>query len=134
MMQDLINCLASALAAMALQAFVSPLVIVAYVPVTYLFEVIRRRYIATARELKRLDSIAVSPVLSSFTETLQVLLLMLSIPAWRCTVEHVLAGACLPSVHALLELAMAISLCSQNRRGCKRHGPLYCISRKCRLR
>ena len=51
---------------------VAPLIVLAIAPMTLAYEALRRRYIATNRELKRLDSLAVSPVLSSLTETLQV--------------------------------------------------------------
>ncbi|KAK9813623.1 hypothetical protein WJX73_000516 [Symbiochloris irregularis] len=68
---DVINCMSSTLASLTLSSIVSPLAVLAFVPVAWGFEQIRRRYIAASRELKRLDSLALSPVLSYFTETLQ---------------------------------------------------------------
>lgn len=70
-MQDVIDCLGGTFAGLVITTIVSPLVVLVYIPVVALFEAIRRRYIACSRELKRLDSLAVSPVLSTFTETLQ---------------------------------------------------------------
>ena len=70
-MQDVIDCLGGTLAGLTITSFVAPLVVVVFAPIGVAFELIRRRYIATSRELKRLDSLALSPVLSSLTETLQ---------------------------------------------------------------
>ena len=50
---------------------VSPGVAVAVVPLGVSYLVIQRRYIRTSRELKRLDSLALSPIFSHFNETLQ---------------------------------------------------------------
>ena len=40
------------------------------IPLAWFYSVVQRYYLATSRELKRLDSIAVSPIFSSFAETL----------------------------------------------------------------
>ena len=45
-------------------------VLVALAPLAYVYSVVQRYYLATSRELKRLDSIAVSPIFSNFAETL----------------------------------------------------------------
>eukprot|EP00884_Botryococcus_braunii_P012469 jgi/Botrbrau1/21222/Bobra.39_2s0023.1 len=64
---SLVNVLFSLLVVVA----VSPLAVVAVVPLGVMYEYVRRRYVATSRELKRLDSIALSPIFSTFNETLQ---------------------------------------------------------------
>jgi ABC-type multidrug transport system fused ATPase/permease subunit len=45
-------------------------VLVALIPLLFFYSVVQRYYLATSRELKRLDSIAMSPIFSSFSETL----------------------------------------------------------------
>jgi hypothetical protein len=65
---SLVNVMFSLLVVIA----VSPLALVAMVPVTAMYERVRRRYVATSRELKRLDSFALSPIFSNFNETLTV--------------------------------------------------------------
>lgn len=42
----------------------------ALVPLFFLYRAIQRYYLATTRELKRLDSVALSPIFSNFGETL----------------------------------------------------------------
>ena len=54
---------------------VSPGVVLGMVPLSVLYMRIQGRYIATSRELKRLDSLAFSPIFSHLNETLQVYLL-----------------------------------------------------------
>ena len=71
-MQQMLICLGAVLAQGTITILVAPLVAVAYAPIVYIFEMLRRQYIATIREIKRLGSLAASPVLSSFTDTLQV--------------------------------------------------------------
>jgi ABC-type multidrug transport system fused ATPase/permease subunit len=45
-------------------------IVLALVPLLLFYSVVQRYYLATSRELKRLDSIALSPIFSSFSETL----------------------------------------------------------------
>ena len=66
----MVDCLASALAALAVVLFVTPAVLIAAVPLTFGYLRVQNLYIATNRELKRLDSIALSPIFSKFSETL----------------------------------------------------------------
>lgn len=65
---SLVNVMFSLLVVVA----VSPLALVPMVPLAAIYERLRRRYVATSRELKRLDSIALSPIFSNFNETLTV--------------------------------------------------------------
>lgn len=71
-MQDVIDCLGATLAGLTITSIVAPVVVVVLAPVAWAFDAIRRRFIATSREIKRLDSLALSPILSTFSETLQV--------------------------------------------------------------
>ena len=45
-------------------------ILVVLVPLGYVYLIVQRFYLATSRELKRLDSVALSPIFSSFSETL----------------------------------------------------------------
>lgn len=49
---------------------VSPGVAITIVPLALAYSAVQKRYIATSRELKRLDSLALSPIFSHFSETL----------------------------------------------------------------
>jgi hypothetical protein len=59
----------SVVASLVVVSVVSPAVVVALVPLALLLWQIQRRFVATNRELKRLDSVAFSPLLSDFAET-----------------------------------------------------------------
>jgi ABC-type multidrug transport system fused ATPase/permease subunit len=59
-----------ALATVVVIAAVTPLFLALFVPVTYFYVQAQRRYLASSRELERLSSISVSPVLAQFSETL----------------------------------------------------------------
>ncbi|KAK9817530.1 hypothetical protein WJX74_009211 [Apatococcus lobatus] len=50
---------------------ISPWVALLFIPLLPAYEWVRRRFLATAREVKRLDAIAASPIFSNFGETLQ---------------------------------------------------------------
>merc|ERR1712176_93030 len=52
-------------------AWVTPLVILMIIPVSFLYIRVQLFYIGASRELKRLDSLAMSPIFSNFVETLQ---------------------------------------------------------------
>lgn len=66
----MVDCLASALGALAVVLFVSPAVLIAAIPLIFFYVRVQNLYIATNRELKRLDSINLSPIFSKFSETL----------------------------------------------------------------
>ena len=68
------DCLASALGALAVVLFVTPAILIIAVPLTFGYLRVQNLYIATNRELKRLDSIALSPIFSKFSETLSGLI------------------------------------------------------------
>ncbi|WVQ85431.1 hypothetical protein IAT38_007596 [Cryptococcus sp. DSM 104549] len=51
-------------------AFGAPFVLLVFIPLGYLYRMVMRYYLATSRELKRLDAVSRSPVFSFFGETL----------------------------------------------------------------
>lgn len=51
---------------------IAPWIALLFIPITPAYEWVRRRFVVTAREVKRLDSLAASPIFSHFGETLQV--------------------------------------------------------------
>ena len=51
---------------------VTPVMIFGFIPLAYIYMRVQRLYIATSRELKRLDSLAFSPIFSHLNESLQV--------------------------------------------------------------
>ncbi|GBF89551.1 canalicular multispecific organic anion transporter [Raphidocelis subcapitata] len=63
-------CLVGVAGSVAAVAAVSPYVLVALVPLAVLYYRVQRLYIATSRELKRLDSVAFSPIFQHYGETL----------------------------------------------------------------
>lgn len=66
----MIDFLASALGALAVVVFVTPAVLFVAVPLIFVYIRVQNLYLAANRELKRLDSIALSPIFSKFSETL----------------------------------------------------------------
>jgi ABC-type multidrug transport system fused ATPase/permease subunit len=58
------------LAILVVAAVTRGVIVLAMLPLGFFYLVVQRYFIATSRELKRLDSIAVSPIFSSFAETL----------------------------------------------------------------
>lgn len=108
-MRAFLDCLGVTVAGLVTAVIVSPLTAVAVGPAIVMFEVIRRRYIAVTRELNRLNALALSPILSSFTESLQV----------RLQSPHVRHAACcmLPAT-AALSLADALWLYRKAPAGC----------------
>ena len=50
---------------------VTPVMVFGFVPLAYIYMRVQRLYIATSRELKRLDSLAFSPIFSHLNESLQ---------------------------------------------------------------
>lgn len=65
-----LNCAVSVLWSLIVVVAVSPAVALALIPLTLAYSAVQKRYIATSRELKRLDSLALSPIFSHFGETL----------------------------------------------------------------
>lgn len=72
---EVVDCLASALGALAMVLFVTPAILMVAAPLLFFgYLRVQNMYIATNRELKRLDSIALSPIFSKFSETLSGLI------------------------------------------------------------
>jgi hypothetical protein len=59
------------MASMVVVLLVSPAVLVGAVPLVFVYVRVQHRFSATSLQLKRLDSVAFSPILSHLTETLQ---------------------------------------------------------------
>ena len=78
-MRGFLDGLGVTLAGLIITSLVAPLTVVAVAPTIVLFEIVRRRYLATSRELNRLNALALSPILSSFTESLQVCLILVHV-------------------------------------------------------
>ncbi|WVN85580.1 uncharacterized protein L203_100729 [Cryptococcus depauperatus CBS 7841] len=51
-------------------AFGAPFVLLVFIPLAYIYKVVMRYYLATSRELKRLDAVSRSPIFSFFGESL----------------------------------------------------------------
>ncbi|WVF70658.1 hypothetical protein IAT40_005451 [Kwoniella sp. CBS 6097] len=51
-------------------AFGAPFVLLVFIPLAFLYRLVMRYYLATSRELKRLDAVSRSPIFSFFGETL----------------------------------------------------------------
>ncbi len=67
-----LTCAVSVLWSVVVVTVVTPAVVLAIVPLSVAYLAIQKLYIRSSRELKRLDSLATSPVFSHFSETLQV--------------------------------------------------------------
>lgn len=68
---DFANCLLLVLGSVTLVCIVNPWVLLATLPLTVVFFKLRAYYLLTARDVKRLEAVSRSPVLSLFTETLR---------------------------------------------------------------
>ncbi|XP_030761803.1 multidrug resistance-associated protein 1 isoform X2 [Sitophilus oryzae] len=64
-----INCLISVIGTLVVTSFATPLFIIVIVPIALLYYFIQRFYVATSRQLKRLESVSRSPIYSHFGET-----------------------------------------------------------------
>ena len=62
--------LVSVIGTLAVIAFGAPVVLLMIIPLGFAYRVIMRYYLATSRELKRLDAVSRSPVFTWFSETL----------------------------------------------------------------
>ena len=65
-----LNCAVSVLWSLVIVIAVSPWVALALIPLGIAYTFVQNRFLATSRELKRLDSLALSPIFSHFAETL----------------------------------------------------------------
>lgn len=57
---------------MVLVMVVTPWMALLYVPLGLMYAWVQTQFVTTSRELKRLDSVALSPIYSHFLETLAV--------------------------------------------------------------
>eukprot|EP01104_Vermistella_antarctica_P005283 TRINITY_DN1574_c0_g1_i1.p1 TRINITY_DN1574_c0_g1~~TRINITY_DN1574_c0_g1_i1.p1 ORF type:complete len:1537 (+),score=433.37 TRINITY_DN1574_c0_g1_i1:133-4611(+) len=69
-MQSFMNCAFSVISVLVLMGVSSPVLLLGVPPLAIMYYLVQRYYIATNRELKRLDSISNSPIYSHFAETL----------------------------------------------------------------
>ena len=60
----------SVLGVIVVIALGAPFVLIVLLPLAYIYRIVMRYYLATSRELKRLDAISRSPIFSFFGETL----------------------------------------------------------------
>jgi ATP-binding cassette subfamily C (CFTR/MRP) protein 4 len=60
------------LGAFVLVSIAVPFILPVFVPLVLLFYYLRQRYVATSRQVKRLDATTRSPVYASFSATLKV--------------------------------------------------------------
>lgn len=82
------TCLSSVtLSTLVITAITRGAVLLALAPLAFLYRNVQQYYLSTSRELKRLDSIAVSPIFSNFSETLNGLM---TIRAFRKQVRFIL--------------------------------------------
>ena len=82
-LSSFLSCSVSVLWSLVVVVVVSPATAVAFFPITFAYARIQRMYVSSSRELKRLDSLAMSPIFSIFSETL---LGLATVRAFR--VEH----------------------------------------------
>lgn len=68
--QSALNCFVNACLSLMVVMSVSPGTILAVIPLAYIYYRVQGVFIATSRELKRLDSLAYSPIFQNFSETL----------------------------------------------------------------
>ena len=65
-------CAVTVFSSLIVIALITPVMVFGFVPLAFVYTRIQRLYIATSRELKRLDSLAFSPIFSHLNESLQV--------------------------------------------------------------
>jgi hypothetical protein len=106
------TCISSvAMAVLVVGGITRGAVLAAIAPLSFVYRSIQVYYLATSRELKRLDSIALSPIFSNFTETLAGLM---TVRAFRKQVR------CAPHAHACapasLGTRMHVRRCPKRRK------------------
>ena len=69
-LSSFLSCSVSVMWSLVVVVVVSPATAVAFFPITFAYAKIQKMYVSTSRELKRLDSLAMSPIFSIFSETL----------------------------------------------------------------
>ncbi|XP_077977977.1 ATP-binding cassette sub-family C member 9-like [Glandiceps talaboti] len=69
-MNTIMNCTFQSLTALVVNAVVTPIFLAVVAPAVVSYFAVMKYFISTSRELKRLDSIAASPVFAHFSETL----------------------------------------------------------------
>lgn len=66
----LCRCAGNVIGTLAVIAISQPLVLVAVIPIAFIYRIVMRYYLATSRELKRLEAVSRSPIYSWFSESL----------------------------------------------------------------
>lgn len=66
----------SVVGVVAVIALNAPFVLIVFIPLGYIYRLVMRYYLATSRELKRLDAVSRSPIFSFFGETLSGLMVI----------------------------------------------------------
>ena len=69
-LSSFLSCSVSVVWSLIVVVIVTPAIAVAFLPITFAYAKIQNMYVSTSRELKRLDSLAMSPIFSIFSETL----------------------------------------------------------------
>ena len=82
-LSSFLSCSVSVLWSLVVVVAVSPATAAAFFPITFAYARIQKMYVSSSRELKRLDSLAMSPIFSIFSESL---LGLATVRAFR--VEH----------------------------------------------
>ncbi|PRW61038.1 multidrug resistance-associated 1 isoform X8 [Chlorella sorokiniana] len=66
-----LSCMSSVLWSLVVVVVVSPVMLAMLVPLSVCYYYLQTRYVRSSREIKRLDSLAMSPIFTHFSETLQ---------------------------------------------------------------
>ncbi|KAK9867452.1 hypothetical protein WJX84_001002 [Apatococcus fuscideae] len=74
MVGEVLICGAMVMGSVLTVIIIAPWMALLFIPLIPAYEHVRRRFVMTAREVKRLDSLAASPIFSNFGETLQGLM------------------------------------------------------------
>ncbi len=83
-------CAVTVIGGLIVIVIVTPVMVFGFVPLAFIYMRVQQLYIATSRELKRLDSLAFSPIFSHLNESLQVGFFCLHAQLVRC--HHSRAG------------------------------------------
>jgi len=68
-MDDLMNCVLEVAAILAIISYTTPWFIIVLIPLAIIYVFLQKLYIASSRQIKRLDMISKSPIFSHFTES-----------------------------------------------------------------